>query len=686
MFPSILALIACSSSLGPEAGGPTDDGLPGAGPGPTELRFTDPVAGAYLPAGSQRIVGIGRHLAEVLVDGEAADLRDGMFLVDRELRPGLNTFSATGTDADGAAYAATASVLAGEFEAPEGVIRDAVQVHVSAAALSGLGSVVGTMFDPATLNAELAAQNPVMDTPEAEVNLGTLTFGTPLVELVPRAGVLDVTVVLPQFQLPIDARIRDALPFGIDLELGVDLECDEVRLQLPLQLEARNGELAVHVGRMDAQLSSFDLDTGILELIDWLFVDDDDLAVMIEDALAQMGPEIDAMVQEMLGELDLELETELMEKQVTLAPRFDQVYVSPDGVSLSLGMALDVAGAEASGPGHLTAPPPPPSMGPDVRVQVADDLLNRALYELWAGGALDLELPLGAEEAAILLLFGGSGTGTLKMASALPPVWVEEAGVGRMQLGEVALTVETPGGQYGEVVELVMALDAKADLAISAEEAGIVLSDGRVTMRLAGASVGDEVLAEKLPSLAAAFGIGIGFVNELLVFPLTDVVPAGTVLPPISLLRDPSGRGSVIELTADDLSALLPLLTGETPPPPPPPLPPNEVPVPATAQVLDQDEDRTTDADVAWICERDDVTTSGDGGTWYVSEDASLVISGTGHVVYAADGADVTLEAPGNTVYVDPGASVDDRDGTNVVLEVDPLSLELSGAPVPGCE
>jgi hypothetical protein len=686
MYPSILVLLACSSSLTP--GAPTEGDAPlGAGPGPAELTFTDPTAGSYVSVGQQPVLGIARHLSEVTVNDHSAVLQNGMFLLDLPTVLGLNTFAATGVaEADGALFADTASVLAGDFKEAEGVIADAVQLHVSASALAGLGPMLGDLFDPDTINTELQAMNPVVDTPEAEMTLGLLTFDPPVITLVPRAGVLEAQILLPNFNLPIDTRIRDALPFGIDLEIGVDIECDQVLLLVPIRLGTTpNGELDVHVGTMSAELSEFDLDTGILELIDWMFVDDDDLADSIEDMLAQMGPSVDDMVQDLVGGLDLELELELMEKVATLKPRFDEARVTPDGVVMSLGLAIDVDGAVADGPGHLTLPPPPPTQGTDVHVQVADDFMNRFLYELWAGGALDLNDPLGPEDAAILLLFGGSGSGNLSMKSALPPVWLERDGESRLQLGEIALTVETPGGQYGEVVEVLMALDARAEFQVGGDTAGVVLTDGQVKMRLAGASVGNAVLAEKLPGLETAFGIGIGVINEQLTFPLTDVLPEGALLPPIVLNRDPSTLGSVIDLTADDLTALLPLLTGEVPPPPPPPLPPNDVPVPANATVLDQDEARTADNEVGWICEQDDLETSGNGGTWYVSEDASLVITGTGHVVYAADNADIRLDSPGNTVYADPGANVDDNDGTNTVIELDPLTLDLTTAPTPGC-
>lgn len=692
MVPSVLVLLACSGGMTP-AGALTDttgngDGTdtPGAGPGPAELTFTDPTAGAYVGTGPQTVTGVGRHLSDVVVNGVAARLSDGMFHADLQTELGLNTFSATGTDDGGVVHADMASVLAGDFKSADGVVSDAVQLHVSTSALNGLSPLVGSLLDPAALDAEVQALNPILDTPEAEILLGTLTFDPPVVEITPRNGVLDTTIRLPNFNLPLDVRIRDALPFGIDLELGVDIECDEVLLQVPIELSARpNGTLDVHVGRMRSQLSDFDLDTGILEVIDWLFIDDDDFAVFIEDALDGLGPTVDDMVQDLIGGLDLTMELELLEQTVKLAPRFDKADVSPDGIAMSLGIELDVVGASAPGPGHLHLAPPPAGQGTDVHVQIADDFMNRALYELWAGGALDMELPLGAADAAVLLLFGGSGSGNLSLKSALPPVWVEKGGVGRLQMGEIALTVETPGGKYGEVVELVMALDAKADLSVTADAAGVVLTGAQIKMRAVGDSAKNQELLDALPGLETAMGVGIGVINEQLSFPLTEVLPAGMALPPIVLQRDPSQRASVIDFTAADLAGLLPLITGVPLPPPPPPLPPNQVPVPATATVLDDDFELYSDNDVAWICERDDVETSGNNGTWYLSEDASLVVYGTGHVIYAPDNADVRLEAPGNVVYVDPGANVDDNDGTNTVLEVDPLELELTTAPVPGC-
>ena len=72
-------------------------------------------------------------------------------------------------------------------------------------------------------------------------------------------------------------------------------------------------------------------------------------------------------------------------------------------------------------------------------------------------------------------------------------------------------------------------------------------------------------------------------------------------------------------------------------------------------------------------------------GVWYVDDRGEVEISGTGHTVYALDDSDVILLTPGNTVYADLGATVDDVDGTNTVIWVDPMEFDTSSAPPDGC-
>ncbi len=109
------------------------------------------------------------------------------------------------------------------------------------------------------------------------------------------------------------------------------------------------------------------------------------------------------------------------------------------------------------------------------------------------------------------------------------------------------------------------------------------------------------------------------------------------------------------------------------------------VTVPGTAEVHDDDLVVADDNHEGWACSRDEVEVDGNTGTWYIDDRGELVVRGTGHVIDAVDNAEVTLEAPGNTVYADPGADIQDDDGTNTVIVIDPLEFDLTVAPQPGC-
>ena len=50
----------------------SDDTLPTAGPGPTELSFVDPLPGGFVAVGTTGITGIGRHLTGAAASAGAA--------------------------------------------------------------------------------------------------------------------------------------------------------------------------------------------------------------------------------------------------------------------------------------------------------------------------------------------------------------------------------------------------------------------------------------------------------------------------------------------------------------------------------------------------------------------------------------------------------------------------------------
>jgi len=640
-----------------------------------ELVFTDPGPAGYTSDGAGSVGGTAVRMTEVTVNGAPAQVADGGFTADVDLLPGIHGIEVEGIDDEGATHVHQGAILAGTFADPTGPSYDAVQVHLGPDALSEVGPLVSAFVTPDLLNPTIQGLNPVVDSSDAVVYLGDVYFDEAIADAVPTDQGLLLTLELPGFVLPIDATVIDALPFGVDLDIGVDVEADlYLDLLVDLDTDGR-GNLLVTVKQVQADLGEFDLDTGLLELIDWLFLDDDDLALFLEAQLEQLGPQLGGAIEGALANLDLAMETELLGSQLSLEPAFDAAGVDADGVFMSIAIALEVDAPAPDAPGHLAFAPPPAAIGDDVHLKISDDFMNRALFELWAGGALDLELDLSEGAAsALLLLFGGGDEGSLSLDPKLPPVWVERDGQARMQLGEVYLTVETPGGDLGERVELLLNLDAAAEVSFDGTAAGVVLSDAKVDMVAVGDSAGNEDL--DVEALEGAFGVGISIINGMLSFPLDGLVPAGT-LPELGFERDASGLGTQLELSLADVDVYA--LLGMPAPPD------HEIAVPASATVHEVDTEVTTDLVEGWVCDGAEVTVSGLDGVWYVDAGAELVITGTGHTVYAVADGQVTLDAPSNTVQADPGADVDDNDGTNVITTVDPTTFDLTSAPKPGC-
>lgn len=675
----LLLLLACgggSKAELTEGPGTTD---PSTGPVFTiEDALLEVDGGTFLGVGTQPVPGVAQAMAEVELNGASVDVTGGAFAHETALEMGINPIDVTGTDIEGGAHRDFGAVLSGDYAVSDGPVYDAIQAHLSEAALADMSGVAGAFIDPDFLNPQLQALNPLVDSPDAVVNLGNVRFDEPTISLVPGPNGLQMELILPNFVLPVDATIPDALPFGIDLDLSADVEADAIVLYATIDLSTDgNGHLEVEVKNTTAELQGFDLDTGLLEIVDWLVIDDDDIADLLEDQVAALGPSLGDMIGGLLRDLDLKTELDLFGSPLVLWPAFDDASVDSDGVYLSLAVAIDVEGAQADAPGHLFFPAPASRVGNSTLVQISDGLMNRALFEVWASGALDLELPLDTPETGILLtLFGGGDEGTLSLDMGLPPVWLEKGGQSRLQLGDTILTVATPGGEYGEEVSFQMFFDAAAAIEVTADGAGITLSDPNVILVPTGEGADSEEMLELADALEAGFGLALGILNGMLSFPLDGLLGEGVTLPELALERDPSGTGVAMDLDLAQID-IAALLLG--------PQPPESVIVSPSAVVYDDDMLLTDDNVEGWLCENNDVEATGNDGVWYVEDGTELILTGTGHEVWVMDGARVVLEAGGNEVWAHTGSSVADNDGSNTVTWLDPLTLDLSTAPKPGC-
>lgn len=139
-----------------------------------------------------------------------------------------------------------------------------------------------------------------------------------------------------------------------------------------------------------------------------------------------------------------------------------------------------------SGEGYLQAGSGEPDIDTHAAISgaMSDDLVNRVLYEAWAGGLLDLSMSTEDGSLSPLLLATLQATeGSVRVDAKLPPVLVERDGKLAVQVGELLLTIDTPDGEMG--THLVVAIAATIGIELGIEDGNLVLSMEEPEMVLA---------------------------------------------------------------------------------------------------------------------------------------------------------------------------------------------------------
>lgn len=456
-----------------------------------DLVLETPAAGAWAAAGDAEATATAHHAIDVFVydaDGSRRTMTttDGeRFRSPIQLSRGINVVVAEATDERGDTHFARHGVLAGDFGSPHGQVEGAVRLRANQGALDKAAELAASYLDPATLNASLAAVNPVYsdsyiwDTVTVNADVTNVSFGLPDVVIAPSSGRLTLTATLPD--LWVDARAY-ADAFGYDFDTDLALWADAAVVTGTLNVGAEDGRLAVTLEDATVELVEFGYSTDLLPewVTDYLLVE------TIRDTITtKIVEQIDAMVppllEETLGGLDPSFSTALLGTTVDLAFAFASVDVDDEG--LAIGLDLDVAvpeSGEVTYEGYLTAGDGEPTVDThaDLSAAVSDDLLNRLLFEAWAGGVLNLRLSTddGSLEPALLSALKAE-QGTIGVTANLPPVVVERDGGLLAQVGELIVTVDTPGGELGEHIVLALAADVPLEVTVSGGELKLELGD-----------------------------------------------------------------------------------------------------------------------------------------------------------------------------------------------------------------
>ncbi len=453
-----------------------------------------PAAGAWLPAGSLQASGLASGVDEVLVQGDPADLdaQAGAFSALAQLSRGLNIVEASATQFDGDLMFARHGALGGEFTEPGSTMADAASLRLNQPGLDDLMEMAENLIEAQDIATAVRDMGVLHEedwsvvTLALELDEGDDALQISDLDLVALAGE-GVLTVRANMDVYVRLRAYGTYLYFFDYDETITIYDTSAAATAAATVGAQDGELDIDVSLSEFLLDPFNYDVSLLpsEVVEWLTADL--LAGIIEDMLLEQAEEmIPELVDSVLAELPEELSFELLGSELTIGYDFSQADIDADG--LRVGLDVDVAASGASyppGTGYLATEQelPSPERSDDASGSVADEVLNAALYEVWATGLFDMtisEESIEDEDMRQLvstLLFDplreqlNHHDVHLELSASLPPVIVGEGGDLKIQAGELALTIHTPDRALGSWVKL--ATFAELDATVSIEDGAL---------------------------------------------------------------------------------------------------------------------------------------------------------------------------------------------------------------------
>lgn len=499
------------------------------GPEPAKLVIDTPAGGSWVAPGQVRVSGTAHGMTDVTLNGAPVTLDAERFSTTIDVPVGVTAFEVRGLDARGDEVYERRSVIGGEFGSSEELVDKAIALRLSEEGIDEVVGAVSSLVDINALTATATSSNPVVTGTygpfDYSIDLLELSLLPPILHADPRDGVLGLTVTLDNIDTAV--QLTGGL-LGFDLDTSASAHIDQVTATLDLRLAAVGGGLDVELGPVDINVVGFSFDASLIPgtfedqipiLSDALL---DFLVGTVEEQIRLLAPGI---VDSLEDQLLLSFTTTVLETTATADAQINKILVEDDGVrlDLDLGVTLVGAGGDVRYAGVLTLPPAPhrPPENGDVGASLHDDLLNRILFEAWKAGLLNLtftteDLPL----LSVMLDQLGATTGSIGVQAHLPPVAIEKDGQLSVQIGELDLRVETPGGEFGNYVVIRLAGKVPIDPKIDGGSLGVTVGDPDLSMMVvdtdwrASKSTITTLLESQLPidallSLASAFSFDI---------------------------------------------------------------------------------------------------------------------------------------------------------------------------------
>lgn len=485
------------------------------------LVLEGPAEGGWEDPGPIEAYGLVEHLDDVTLEGETVAVEAGSFRREVTLKRGMNLLEARGVDSRGDVHWVRNGVLAGRYQSPGERVKNAALLRVNEPGLDLLMGKVEDLMTPSLLNQTLAGSGPVY---EYDAVFGGGDFGTVFVaveqvdfsrlsiDATPREGRMDL--VIEMTDLWVDLLVTGDV-VGQPFELEADMWADPATVLATATLSTTDrGKLDLTLQDVAVNLEDFGFDTSTLGSLEAGFpmvTIRDLLEERLEEAVMERLPPV---IEEQLQTLDLSYETELLGERVTAAASFGSATIDPDGIELGVDVAVEVeANAGYFYRGSLLFDGAAPDIDHNVPLAatLADDFLNRVLFEAWKGGLLeqtlssaDGSLPVSALEMV------GASEGSVDVLARLPPVVIQnDSGNLEAQLTEAIVTLRTPGGTLGDEVTVAVAAWVDLQPQVVAGVLRLAVGEPRVVVQVRDSSgrVSNETMTTLIQTILPLEGL-----------------------------------------------------------------------------------------------------------------------------------------------------------------------------------
>lgn len=447
----LLGLIACSPDKLDE------DRVPDP-----ELALLSPGPASWLPTGDGQASGTCANVESLTLNGNPTDCNEGAFVGRVTLERGINVIEALGTAPDGEYRYERNGVISGSFADPGHAVEDAADLRVNTSGLDKAMDWAAGMVDQPTIAAAATGMNPVYedtygvwgwDAVTISADIDDITFSPVELKATPGANLLELEAVIPD--LFVDLQAYGEVVY-IDFDVDASVAADAAVVTGWLMVDVTDqGDLSVELVDASVELQNFSYDTSLLpgDVESYLFVDT--IRGVLEDMLVdQIKALVPGLLESQLAGLDLSFDLELLGVPLAVSADFASASIDKDGIALTTDITVDAPGNGAhTYTGYLSAPSTGATVSTksDLSGSLHDDLLNRVLFEVWRAGIADMTLSTydGSLEPLMLIPLKAE-EGSITLNPLLPPVIVESNGSLELQLGELEVILDTPGGELGE--------------------------------------------------------------------------------------------------------------------------------------------------------------------------------------------------------------------------------------------